>query len=296
MRKRKHGMLVSSLALVLVGTLGTRSATAQAPATTPIPAGKPIEIRVTPVAAPAPAVSITLGSRHGHATPDRHGCNHTGGGNTDVSQPSADTVVITMTGVTVATGSPCSAGMASMDFDLTQELEIVFEKSDVKRAKVTLEARAIGLLRSEKSGGTAEICHAQATLSGAGAEIATICLEDHAVANGDNLSINDHQGPNSATIGAGKYCLCQTVHFMASRAKCILPCKAASAEFAPDPALDPLWISYWEPFHGASKKDFGFQVIIKVAPDTDPAPEPTKKPASTMRNSKNTVGILRGPG
>ena len=41
--------------------------------------------------------------------------------------------------------------------------------------------------------------------------------------------------------------------------------QAASAEFAPDPALDPLWISYWEPFHGAAKKDFGFQVTLKVA-------------------------------
>jgi hypothetical protein len=45
----------------------------------------------------------------------------------------------------------------------------------------------------------------------------------------------------------------------------LLTCKAASAEFAPDPALDPLWISSFEPFHGASKKDFGFQVTIKVA-------------------------------
>jgi hypothetical protein len=42
---------------------------------------------------------------------------------------------------------------------------------------------------------------------------------------------------------------------------------AASAEFAPDPALDPLWISYWEPFHGAAKKDFGFQLTMKVAPE-----------------------------
>ena len=41
--------------------------------------------------------------------------------------------------------------------------------------------------------------------------------------------------------------------------------KAASAEFAPDPALDPLWISYWEPFHGANKKDFGFKVTLKAS-------------------------------
>jgi hypothetical protein len=30
-----------------------------------------------------------------------------------------------------------------------------------------------------------------------------------------------------------------------------------------------LWISYWEPFHGAAKKDLGLQITIKVAPDTD---------------------------
>jgi hypothetical protein len=41
----------------------------------------------------------------------------------------------------------------------------------------------------------------------------------------------------------------------------------ALAELTPDPALDALWIRYWEPFHGASKKDFGFQVILKVTAD-----------------------------
>jgi hypothetical protein len=38
-------------------------------------------------------------------------------------------------------------------------------------------------------------------------------------------------------------------------------------EFAPDPALDPLWISAFEPFHGSKKKDFGFRVTIKVEPE-----------------------------
>ena len=51
-----------------------------------------------------------------------------------------------------------------------------------------------------------------------------------------------------------------------------------SAEFAPDPALDPLWISAFEPFHGAAKKDFGFQVTIKVAAGEEaPAAEAPKK-------------------
>ena len=62
-----------------------------------------------------------------------------------------------------------------------------------------------------------------------------------------------------------RYTLHQVFHVGVSHAHNLLPCKAASAEFAPDPALDPLWISYFEPFHGASKKDFGFQIILKVA-------------------------------
>ena len=65
-------------------------------------------------------------------TPVRQGFTHTGGGNIDVAQPSPDTVVVTMAGVAVAVGSPCGPGAAGFDFDLSQCLEVVFEKSDVK--------------------------------------------------------------------------------------------------------------------------------------------------------------------
>ena len=61
--------------------------------------------------------------------------------------------------------------------------------------------------------------------------------------------------------------------------KCLL-CKGPSAEFAPDPALDPLWISYREPFHGAIKRDFGLQIILKVAEDTEQADGDKKGPES----------------
>jgi hypothetical protein len=61
----------------------------------------------------------------------------------------------------------------------------------------------------------------------------------------------------------------QTFHVGVSEKHHLLGCFPSSAEFAPDPALDPLWIGYWEPFHGANKKDFGFQVIMKVADDSN---------------------------
>ena len=67
------------------------------------------------------------------------------------------------------------------------------------------------------------------------------------------------------TVAAGEYQLQQSFVVSATHPHSLKFSKAASAEFAPDPALDPLWISYWEPFHGANKKDFGFQIILRVA-------------------------------
>jgi hypothetical protein len=208
-----------------------------------------------------PPVTITLHARHAHATPIRQGFTHTGGGNIDVAQPSADTVVITMAGVAVAGAHPCKDSVATLDFDLEQDLAIAIADPKVKKAKVSLEARVIGLLRSQKKG-SAEQGKACASLS---ADAPGLCVPPHHVCGGENLSINCHEGPVEMPITPGQFTLHQAFAITASHPHCVLPCKAASAEFAPDPALDPLWISYWEPFHGAGKKDFGFQVILKVA-------------------------------
>jgi hypothetical protein len=91
----------------------------------------------------------------------------------------------------------------------------------------------------------------------------------HSVAGKQNLSVNDHDGPVSVPVTPGKYVLHQSFRIGATAMPTLLPTKGPSAEFAPDPALDPLWLSYKEPFHGAVKKDFGFQIILKVAEDTD---------------------------
>ncbi len=216
---------------------------------------------------PGPAVSLNLLTRHSHVTPTRGGFCHTGGGNIDVQQPAGYTVVITMTGVAVAGAHPCKSSVATMDFDLAQCFEIAFEKPEVKAAKLTIEGRVIGLLRSQAKGNASE-GNGCATVAGAGCETLSLCVPAHAVGCGENLSINDRDGPASVAIKPGKYTLHQTFAVSATHPNSLLPGKAASAEFAPDPALDPLWISYWEPFHGANKKDFGFQITVKVVDDT----------------------------
>jgi hypothetical protein len=256
------------LSVTLYVALLTPPAPAQQKPVT-VPLGTPVTIQVTPAPAASPPVTITLGKRAGRVVPHRQGLCHTGGGNIDVAQPLPDTVVVTMTGVAVATGSPCGASVAAMDFDLMQAIEVSFDKG-VKAAKLTVEARVIGLLRTHKGGGTAEESHGRARVCVEKASCTEVCVPDQAVGCAENLSVNDHEGPVSVPVAAGKYTLHQVFHILAAHPRSFLPCKAASAEFAPDPALDPLWISYWEPFHGAIKKDFGFQVTLRVAQDTEP--------------------------
>jgi hypothetical protein len=262
----------ASLAAVLIIALSGQPISAADQAPVPIPPGTPVTITVVPASTPSPAASIVLGARHGHVTPNRCGFTHTGGGNIDVAQPTSDVVVITMTGVAVAGAHPFSDSTASMHFDLTQSFEISFDNPKLKRAKLVLEGRVIGLLRSHsKGGGSAGEGPGCASVLREGTSLVTLCVPEHAVGCGENLSINDHEGPVEIPIVAGKYTLAQTFVITATHPGTLRPCKAASTEFAPDPALDPLWISYWEPFHGAIKKDFGFQITVKVVEDTAPA-------------------------
>jgi hypothetical protein len=219
-----------------------------------------------PATPAAPTPTITLSDRHGHAVPQRAGFEHTGGGNIDVAQPTPDTVVVTMTGVAVAGAHPCKDSLASMDLSLDQCFEIGIDKPEGKKLKLTVEGRVIGLLRSPAKGnGVAEESSACASILCGSAEVLTVCAPVHSVSAGENLSINDHAGPLSVIVVPGKYTLHEAFHVAVSHPRSLFSSKAASAEFAPDPALDPLWISYFEPFHGAIKKDFGFQVTIKVA-------------------------------
>ena len=148
-----------------------------------------------------------------------------------------------------------------MSFDLEQCFKVSFDNPKIKRAKLTVEGRVLGLLRGECTG-FAEYGNARATILAGPAELLTVCVSPHSVFGRDSLSVNDHDGPKSVPILPGKYVLHQTFG-IAARSNCFL-FKRPSAEFAPDPALDPLWINYFEPFHGVLKKDFGFQLLLKV--------------------------------
>jgi hypothetical protein len=234
-----------------------------------VPAGGTVNVTITSAAAAPPPVSLTLLGRHGHVTPEKGKCTHTGGGLIDVASPSPDTVIVTMTGAAVAN--------SSMQFDLEQFFEVNFDDPKVKKAKLTVEGRVVGLLRGEKKG-CAEYADACAHIGAGPAELLAVCVPPHQVCDHDNLAVNDHDGPRSMPVVPGKYTLHQTFTIRAYSSSVL--CKRPSAEFAPDPALDPLWISYHEPFHGVKKDSFGFQVIVKVAADTDEGNGAKKAPES----------------
>ena len=232
-----------------------------------------------------PPVILKLGDRHGHALPHRLGCTHLGGGNIEVEQPTPNEVLILLRGAAVATGHPFKDSQASMEFDLEQELEVVFrEPEKVKGAKVTMEGKIIGLLRSQPGchehhgRGSAGCGPACAELLCADKILLALSAPSHSVAGGENLSINCQKGPLCVPIVPGCYRLHATFNLGAAHPHGALPCWPASAEFSPE-ALNEKWIGYWEPFHGASKSKFGFHVLLRVEPEEAeslPHPKPSK--------------------
>jgi hypothetical protein len=222
------------------------------------------------IAQAQPPVIIKLGDRHGHGTPHRIGCTHLGGGNIEVEQLEANEVLILMRGAAVATGHPFKDSQADMQFELDQDFQVVFRLPDrVKSAKLTMEGKLIGLLRSQpgrhelKGRGTAECGPACAELICDNKVLVSLCVPPHSVGGGHNLSINCQKGPACIPILPGCYRLHQTFLLRAAHPCCALPCWPASAEFAPN-ALNQKWIGYWEPFHGASKSKFGFRILLRV--------------------------------
>jgi hypothetical protein len=216
-----------------------------------------------------PAASIVLRDRQGRVAPQRSGPTRTGGGLIDVAQPSPDVVVVTLTGVAVAVDHPFCSASAAMSFELEQCFDVVAEGPRSRPLKMTVEGRVVGLLRSGGKGAASEEGGC-ATLSSGDACLATVCLPDHSVAGGESLGVNDRIGPRVVAVAPGAYTLRQTWQVTATHDTALID-KASSAEFAPDPALDPAWIGPKEPFHGIPKKDLGFQIVVRIADDAPPA-------------------------
>jgi hypothetical protein len=192
-----------------------------------------------------------------------------------------------MTGVVVAKADPFHDSVASYDFELSQDFEVVFNDPTVRGARLLMEGRVLGLLRNPalcccNPCNAAEVSTPGHAAVGCGPqELLALTVQRRSTACGEELSVYDREGPFSVPILPGKYTLHEVFGIRAAHGKRSLLGKGTSAEFAPEPALDARWISTCEPFHGANKKNFGFQVILKVVADGPcevPGPEKIKGP------------------
>ena len=118
--------------------------------------------------------------------PSRATVTHTGGGLIDVASPAADTVIVTMSGAAIAN--------SEMQFDLDQCFEVSFDDPKVKKAKISVEGRVVGLLRGECKG-CAEYTDAAAHIVAARPSSSTFPYPLTSVCGCTSLGVNDHDGP-----------------------------------------------------------------------------------------------------
>ncbi len=234
---------------------------------------------------PRPPVEIVVTPGQASAVPVKRGVAYVNGGVIDVTQPNPTTMVVTMTGLTAADADLLRASVAQYQFELAQDFEVVFNSKRVKSAKLTVESRVVGLLRTEfnheagclhfrKKWATAETQDAVTTVNCGSAQVVTVTLPGRATPGCDDLSVYDHFGPVAAEVGAGTYSLSETWGFGVTHPA--FQCRGASAEFSPQPSYIPsgYWLSDFRPFNGLATRDFGFQMTLKVMPVFLPEEEP----------------------
>jgi hypothetical protein len=182
-------------------------------------------------------------------------------------------MIVTLTGAAAAKANPFSPSMASVEADIEQEFEVVFP-TGIKPARLILEGRVLGLLRSEGwKTGTAELAQATALVHRDSQPLADLTFPPKSVHGKEALAINLTEGPVCVPIGPGCHGLHLSLSITASQSHSLCP-HISSAEFAPPPALPPTWIHHPDPFGGVDRSNLGFQVTVRV----EPIPEATELP------------------
>lgn len=224
---------------------------------------------------PGPAYQIILRSRHAEATPNRTREAQTGGGSIIVEQPEPNTIIVTMGGSAVA-GSNCHMSAAGINFDLSQDLDILPTRRGVRPPRVGIVGRVIGTLQVTdpcpccKPCGAAEQGPGAACLAIGGTSLLSINVKSSSVACGQESSVNFRDGPYESVAAPGQYQLTGSFRIGATQGKGIFHRQAAVADFDPAPQLDGFWADALKPFRAVPRRDFGFKIVVRVIEDAAP--------------------------
>jgi hypothetical protein len=229
-----------------------------------------------PPAPPGPAYQIVLRSRNAEATPTRTKDAQTGSGSIVVEQPEPNTIVVTMGGSAVA-GSDFHGSAAGITFELEQDLEIIPLRAGARPPRIGMMGRVVGTLQvtepckcTGKPCGSAEQGPATACLSLGEASLLSITVKPTAVACGQEVSLNNRDGPVEATAAVGCYRLHASFRIGVSQGKGVFYRQAAVADFDPAPQLDAFWADVLKPFRAVPRREFGFKVVLRVVEERAP--------------------------
>jgi hypothetical protein len=223
-----------------------------------------------------PAYQIVLRSRNAEVRPTRTKDAQTGGGSIVVEQPEPNTIIVTMGGSAVV-GSDCLASAAAIDFNLEQDLEIVPTRKGLRPPRIGMIGRVVGTLQvtdpslccktKSKPCGTAEQGPGTAFLSIGDTGLLTINVRPSAVVCGQDLALNNRDGPVESVATPGCYRLAGTFHIGVTQGKGCFHRQFAVADFDPAPELDAFWADALKPFRAVPRREFGFKIALRVIED-----------------------------
>ena len=230
-------------------------------------------------APPGPAYRIVLRSRRAEVVPTRAKDAQTGGGSIVVEQPDPNTVVVTMGGSAVV-GSDFHGSAAGIDFNLEQDLEVVPTRPGVRPPRIGLVGRVVGTLQVTdpcKCGGkhctpcgAADVGPAAACLGCGDASLLALSVPPAAVSCGQELAINNRDGPVECPAVPGCYRLTGSFRLGVTQGKGVFYRQAAVADFDPAPQLDAFWADVLKPFRAVPRREFGFKIVVRVVEDAAP--------------------------
>lgn len=260
------------------------------PALAALAAPEPLPPPTRVAAVNAVPYRIILRSRHGHVTPTGTSKkSQTAGGYIDVAEVEPNTVAVLMHGSVVA-GPDCKPSQAAMQFDLTQDFEIVPTRTGLRPPRLILAGRVVGtLLTSTAPGGVAEQAPACAGVASGGTKLLGLCVSHHGASDGENLSLNCREGPVEAVVLPGCFNLHGTFAISASLPKAPKHCPNAAvvADFDPRPQIDSAFNTALKPFRAVPRQMFGFRLVLRVIED----PAPLVRPAGPGSDVVPTVEL-----
>jgi hypothetical protein len=226
--------------------------------------------------APAPAYQIVLRSREAVVTPSRTRDAQTGGGSIVVEEPEPNTVVVTMGGSAVA-GSDFHASSGGIDFNLTQDLDVVAMRKGARAPRLGLIGRVVGTLQVTAPCGLCSLCGKPCGTADQGVATASLLVSHNSLLSvnvkpssavcGQELAINHRDGPVECPGVVGCYQLIGSFHMGVTQGKGVFNRQFAVADFDPAPQLDAFWADALRPFRAIPRRDFGFKVVLRVVED-----------------------------